>query len=167
MLKSTLIVFVVIVIVLGVGILAWNRYLRGVESFRTVHLGMSTAEKAGDSTGWAAPYSFVHHSLFYVYVLHEPLCIGADCGMGGYFVECLGGWLSSSGFGDVEDYGLYDTSWNREEGLITVANEDGIIVGIYPGARIQNLPYLMRNHRDLVSPEVFKACSASLPSRWM
>lgn len=167
--KTTLLYGSAVVIILG-GLLTvmWMRVPHGVQSFRTVHIGMPAAEKGGDGTGWASPYDRVFYSLFYVHVLDKRgLCAGADCGFGGSFVECLGGWISGEGFGDIKDYGLLDTGWDRKEGLITVANEDGIIVGIYPGARIQNLPYLMRNHRDLVSPEVFKACSASLPSRWM
>lgn len=130
---------------------------------------MAAAEKAGDSTGWAPPYNWVpEESEFFVYSLgDESMCIGSSCGIGGYFVECLGGWISGYHIaGDTFDYGLNDKDINSgKEKIITIANKEAKIVGIYPGARIRNLPYIMRNHRDLVSDEVFDGCSDLLPQR--
>lgn len=96
------------------------------------------------------------------------MCIQSDCGMGGYFIECLGGWVSGyKDIGDVRDYGLRDAgvSINKQK-VITVADKDAKIVGIYPDASIKNLPYIMRNHRDLVANDVFEGCSNLLPRRW-
>lgn len=88
--------------------------------------------------------------------------------MGGYFIECLGGWLSGYKVITEEfDYGLRDAGVDMEkQTIITIADKDAKIVGIYPGARIRNLPYIMRNHRNLVSKDSFKECSDLLPRRW-
>ena len=150
--------------------IVWQKYPFGVKHYKTISLGMAAAEKAGDNTGWAPPYNQVpEESDFFVYSLgDEIMCIGPDCGMGGYFVECLGGWISGYHIaGDTYDYGLNDEDINSEkEKLVTVADKTGKIVGIYPGARIRNLPYILRNHRDLVSDDIFKTCSDLLPRRW-
>lgn len=131
---------------------------------------MPAAEKAGDSIGWAPPYNKVpEESKFYVYALgDESMCIGSDCGIGGYFIECLGGWISGyKNIGEVADYGLGDAGIDiNTQKVITVADKNAKIVGIYPGAHIRNLPYIMRNHRDLVSEDTFQHCSNLLPQRW-
>lgn len=147
-----------------------KKYPFGVEKYKTVVLGVEAAEKAGDSTGWAPPYDRVpEESEFYVYSLgDESMCIGSDCGIGGYFVECLGGWISGyKDIGSVSDYGLRDVGVDIDkQKIITVADKNAKIVGIYPGAEIRNLPYIMRNHRNLISKDIFTACSDLLPSRW-
>ncbi len=163
--------FVLLVAVFAVVIaIAWQKYPFGVRQYKTIALGMPAAEKAGDPTIWAPPYNRVsEESDFFVYSLgDENMCIGSDCGIGGYFVECLGGWISGYHVaGDTFDYGLDDQLINNgKEKVITVADKDGKIVGIYPGARIRNLPYILRNHRDLVSEDVFEGCSDLLPRRW-
>ncbi len=165
--KITLIVIVVILIVVGVVI--WQYYPFGVTQYKVIILGMPAAEKPGDSTGWAPPEDRIPASDFYVYSLGDiTMCIGSDCGMGGYFVECLGGWLSGyKDIGDVSDYGLRDAGVDiNKQKVITIAGKNSRIVGIYPGASIRNLPYILSRHRDLVSEELFEACSDSLPWRW-
>ena len=70
---------------------------------------MPAAEKTGDSIGWAPPYNRVPEGFdFFVYSLgDEDMCISDDCGIGGYFVGCLGGWISGyKDIGEVSDYGL-------------------------------------------------------------
>lgn len=168
--KGILLVFLAIIFVCIV-VLVWQKYPIGVKEYKTIRLGMDAAEKAGNSTIWAPPDNRVYEgSDFYVYSLgDETMCIGSDCGMGGYFVECLNGWISGyKDIGDVFDYGLRDVGVDiNKQKIITIANKDAKIVGIYPGARIRNLPYiLMRNHRDLVPDEGFKYCSDSMPRRW-
>lgn len=152
------------------GIVIWQNYPLGVKQYKTITLGMQAAEKAGDSTGWAPPYRNVpEESAFFVYSLgDETMCIGSDCGIGGYFIECLGGWISGyKDIGEVFDYGLRAAGVNiNNQKVITVADKDAKIVGIYPGARIRNLSYIMRNHRDLVPDDVFGGCSDLLPRRW-
>ena len=164
-----------ILVVLGVtlfgatSLFVWQHYPFGVKQYNTIALGMRAAEGAGTPTIWAPPYRTVPESLFYVYSLgNEHMCIGSDCGMGGYFIECLGGWLSGYKVITEEfDYGLRDAGVDMEkQTIITIADKDAKIVGIYPGARIRNLPYIMRNHRNLVSKDSFKECSDLLPRRW-
>lgn len=166
--KITFIVFALMII--AGAVIAWHRYPFGVNKYKTVALGMPAAEKAGDSIGWAPPDDRVPEgSDFYVYSLgDENMCIGASCGIGGYFVECLGGWISGyKDIGEVVDYGLRDAGMNIDrEKLITIADKDAKIVGIYPGAGMRSLPYIMRKHRDLISSETFKGCSDLLPRRW-
>lgn len=161
-----IVIFVLTIIV----VIGWQKYPFGVKQYETISLGMWAAEKVGDSTGWAPPDDVVPESNFYVYALgDESFCIGPSCGIGGYFVECLGGWISgySHDVGDVTDYGLRDAGTDMDKlKIITIADREGKIVGIYPGARIVNLPYIMRNHQDLVSANLFKGCSNLLPKRW-
>ncbi len=158
-----------VIIFITIGAILWQKYPFGVSRYKTISIGMQSAEKAGDSTGWAPPYDKVfEESEFYVYSLgDENMCIGSDCGMGGYFVECLGGWISGyKDIGDVFDYGLRDAGVNiKKQKIITIADKNAEIVGIYPGASIRNLPYIMRNHRNLVSDDVFERCSNLLPRR--
>lgn len=155
---------------MGISVTVWQKYLFGVKHYKTISLGMPAAEKAGDSTGWAPPYRTVpEESKFFVYSLGDiTMCIRSACGVGGYFIECLGGWISGyKDIGEVDDYGLRDAGVNiNSQKVITVADKDAKIVGIYPGARIRNLPYIMRNHRDLVPDDVFEGCSDLLPRRW-
>ncbi|OGY91430.1 MAG: hypothetical protein A3H70_00190 [Candidatus Komeilibacteria bacterium RIFCSPLOWO2_02_FULL_48_11] len=165
------IMFVLSVIVIVVaGIFAWQKYPFGVKRYKTITLGMQAVEGAGTHIGWAPPDNTVpEESDFYVYSLgDETMCIGSDCGIGGYFVECLGGWLSGyKDIGEVSDYGLRDAGVNiNKQKIITIADKDAKIVGIYPGASIRNLPYIMRNHRDLIPEDRFKGCSDLLPRRW-
>ena len=130
---------------------------------------MQAAEGAGTPTVWAPPHRTVPESDFYVYAIgDDPMCIDSGCGVGGYFVECLGGWLSGyKKFTEEFDYGLRNAGVNTGENpIITIADKNAKIVGIYPGARIRNLPYIMINHRDLFSEDNFRYCSNLLPSRW-
>ena len=158
------------VLVIAGGSIAWYQYPFGVRQYRTVAIGMPAAEMIGDSIGWAPPYDRVPEgSDFYVYSLgDENMCIGSSCGVGGYFVECLGGWISGyKDIGDVVDYGLRDVGMDiNKEKLITIADKNAKIVGIYPGARIRNISYIMRKHRNLISKNTFKECENLLPRRW-
>lgn len=166
-LKITVLIGVMVII--SMSIMGLQSYHYGVSQYHTISLGIKAAEGAGSPTVWAPPYRTVPESLFYIYAIgDEHMCIGSDCGMGGYFVECLGGWISGEKIITEEfDYGLRDAGVDiKKVKVITVANKDAKVVGIYPGARIRNLPYIMRNHRDLVSNEVFEGCSDLLPRRW-
>jgi hypothetical protein len=147
----------------------WQKYPLGVKQYKTITLGMQAAEKAGDHIIWAPPDDTVLESDFYVYSLgDETMCIESDCGIGGYFIECLGGWISGyKDIGDVDDYGLRDAGINIDkQKIITIADKNAKIVGIYPGASIRNLPYIMINHRNLVPDDVFNGCLNLLPSLW-
>ena len=163
-------IFVLIVIVIaGIGIFLWQRYPFSVKQYKTITLGMQAAHGAGTHVTWAPPDDIVPKSLFYVYAINdESMCIGSSCGAGGVFIECLKGYLAGERIITEEfDYGLRDAGVNMEkQKIITISDKDAKIVGIYPGARIRNLPYIMRNHRDLVDEDVFKSCSDLLTSRW-
>lgn len=152
------------------GVIAWLKYPFGVNQYKTISLGMESAEKPGDLIGWGPLYPKVPEEFdFFVYSLGDKTkCIQSDCGMGGYFIDCLYGWISGyKDIGEVRDYGLRDAGIDiNKQKIITIADKNAKIVGIYPGTSIRNLPYIMRNHRDLVSPESFKMCSNILPSRW-
>lgn len=157
------------IIIMILGVMIWQRYPFGVRQYKTITLGMQAAEKAGDTTGWAPPDDRVPESDFYVYALgDEAMCIGSSCGIGGYFVRCLGGWISGyKGIGDIADYGLREAGVDiNKQKVITIADKRAKIVGIYPGASIRSLPYIMRNHRDLIPENTFIHCSALLPQRW-
>lgn len=144
------------------------KYPFGVKQFKTIKIGIDTAEKAGDLTGWDPPYDKVwEESEFFVYSLGDnAMCVGSDCGVGGYFIECLGGWISGyKNIGEVRDYGLQEAGVNIDkQKIITIADKSGKIVGIYPGASIRNLPYIMRNHKNIVLHEQFVYCSKMLPA---
>ncbi len=152
-------------------ILIRNNYTYGVKKYKTIYLGMDSVEKPGDKTGWAPPDDIVPEDIkFLVYSLNdENSCMGWGCGMGGYFVECLGGWISGfhTDAGEVYDYGMVDEGINIfKEKYVTVADKNGKVVGIYPDAGIKNIPYIMRNHKDLVPSDTFKRCFDQLSSKW-
>ena len=122
---------------MAASVVFWQKYPLGVRQYKTIILGMPAAEKADDSMGWAPPYNRVfEESEFFVYSLgDEAMCISDDCGMGGYFVGCLGGWISGyKDIGEVSDYGLRSAGMDIDkQKVITIADKDARIVGIYPG----------------------------------
>jgi len=168
------VIYIKIVIILAMTIaiatfVTWH-YPFGVKSYKGITFGMDTFEKAGESTGWASPDDRVPTSSFYVRAFgDESFCIGSMCGIGGYFVDCLGGWISAyrqaQMLDDSIDLSIEDVASGKEL-VVTVANANGKIVGIYPGARVRNLPYILRNHRDLIDVEKWQMCSNILPRWW-
>jgi len=167
----TIITFFITLVILGFVIFIRNDHVRGVKQYKTIHLGMDAVEKPSSKTIWAPPDDYIpKDTKFVVYALNdESMCMGRECGMGGYFVECLGGWITGYGTdsGDVLDYGMAEAGINIfKEKFVTVADSSGKVVGIYPGAGIRNVPYIMRNHHDLVSDDVFERCYNELPTRW-
>jgi hypothetical protein len=162
-------IFFVLMVVILFGVAFVQKYPFGVKKYKTVSLGMQAFQSGGSKTYWAPPDDIVPESDFYIYSIgDEHMCIGSSCGMGGYFVECIGGYISGEKIITEEfDYGLNDAGVDTENlKIITVANKEGKIVGIYPGAKIRNLPYIMKNHLDLVDKERFKVCSDLLPTRF-
>lgn len=154
--------FVIVIIVL-------QKYPFGVKQYKTIKLGMQAAQSGGTPTYWAPPDDVVPESDFYIYSIgDEGMCIGSSCGLGGYFIECLGGYLAGEKIRTEEfDYGLRDAGVNMEKlKIITITNKNGKIVGIYPGARIRNLPHIMRNHKNLIPDNRLKVCSDLLPRIW-
>ncbi|MCG2690150.1 hypothetical protein L6252_02620 [Candidatus Parcubacteria bacterium] len=167
--KIKIIVALILVVLLVVSVVIWQKYPFGVKQYKTIRLGIRAAEGAGSYTGWAAPDETVPEADFYVYALgDESMCLGARCGVGGYFVECLGGWISGyKKITEEYDYGLSEAGVDlTKQTIITIADKSAKIVGIYPGARIKNLPYIMSNHRDLFLENQLKHCLSSMPSMW-
>ncbi|TAN33581.1 hypothetical protein EPN28_02100 [Patescibacteria group bacterium] len=166
--RKKIILALLATIFVGVGIFVWQKYPFGVKQYETIALGMKAAEGAGTHTVRHPPFDIVTPSYFYVYVINDlPMCIEDGCGLGGKFIDCLGGWISAYNIVTEEfDYGLRDAGADMKKSVITIADKDAKIVGIYPGAHVRNLPFIMRNHRNLVSEELFKACSEHLPRWW-
>lgn len=167
--KRKILIIVCFCFLFAVVIIVLQKHPFGVKQYKTIKLGIQAAQTAGSLTYWAPPDNIVPNSNFYVYSLgDESMCIGANCGIGGSFIDCLGGYLAGEKVITEEfDYGLRDAGVDMDKfKIITIADKEGKIVGIYPGARIRNLPYIMRNHPDLVESDRFKICSDLLPSRW-
>lgn len=167
--KIKILFVVVFATMLLIGIIFLQKYPFGVGQYKTIKLGMQAAQNAGTDTYWAPPDDKVPKSDFYVYSIgDEDMCIGSSCGIGGYFIECLGGYIAGEKIRTEEfDYGLRDIGEDINKlKIITIADKEGKIVGIYPGARIRNLPYIMRNHQNLVADDRFKVCFDLLPRVW-
>lgn len=164
--KIVILSFLILIVLTAISLI-YFRFPYGVKRYKNIFLGMHAFENAGDSTGWAPPDDVVPKSDFYVYSLgDESFCIGSDCGIGGYFTECLGGWIS--GYRQMtsleDDYGLSDFAVKEgKERVIMIADNDAKIVGIYPGARIKNLPYILKNHRNIIPKNTFETCYNMLP----
>lgn len=108
---------------------------------------------------------------FYIYAMEKYMsfCALGDCGMSGILVDCLGGWLSGegiSGDGGATDYGLSEEDVDAgKSSMIVVADKNKKIVGIYPNYRIRNIPYILKNHRNL--SDGFDFCyDIQMPKRW-
>ena len=80
------------------------------------------------------------------------MCISDDCGIGGYFVGCLGGWISGyKDVGEVSDYGLRDAGVDIDkQKVITIADKDARIVGIYPGTNQKSAIYFTQTPQSCV-----------------
>lgn len=107
---------------------------------------------------------------FYIYAMEKGMsfCALGDCGMSGILVSCMGGWLSAdglSGDGGASDYGLKEEKVEAgKSSIIIVANQDKEIIGIYPNSRIRNIPYILKNYRNLF--DEFDFCyNTQMPKR--
>lgn len=96
----------------------------------------------------AHPHRTVPASRFYVYAWQPglPTCVYEECGDGGAIVATLRGWLWGADFDDFarERYHLPPLT-----SLIIVADRDSIITGIYPDARISDIPRILKKHPKL------------------
>ncbi|OGH94330.1 MAG: hypothetical protein A2538_00790 [Candidatus Magasanikbacteria bacterium RIFOXYD2_FULL_41_14] len=157
-------------VIITVAILVLWNYPFNVNKYKGITLGMDAPEKGGDHMVWAPPDDSVPSSSFYVYVLgDESMCFGSMCGMGGYFTECLNGWLSGvMQLPTQEDYLGLDIAKveSGEMSIVIVSDVVGKVVGIYPGARVRNVPFILRNHHDLIDAERWRMCSGILPRWW-
>lgn len=141
---------------------------RSVQSFGSLKLGDLAPLKVGDGAV-IAPYSTIRESRFYVYAVQKgaSFCAFEDCGMSGVLVDCMEGWLSAdSAMPSIADYGLIEEDVEAgRASIIIVADRNQRIVGIYPNYIIQNIPYILKNHRDL--SDRFDFCyDIQMPKRW-
>ncbi len=101
------------------------------------------------------PFLNIPQSNFYVYAVEKGAqwCVWAECGMPGALVECMGGWLSGEAHPENADLfgleGKWDQVENETVSLLVVADRQSMIVGIYPGLRVNDLPQILKKHADL------------------
>lgn len=141
---------------------------RSVESFGPFKLG----DQAPIVSENVPEYNYLYGSeyKFYIYTMEKYMsfCALGDCGMSGVLVDCMGGWLSGegiSGDGGATDYGLTEEDVDAgRSSMIIVADENKKIVGIYPNYKVRNIPYILKNHRNL--SEEFDFCyNIQMPKR--
>ena len=157
------------VIVLFVLYLSLFSSPRSVKSFGPLKLGDHTPVTADVVVEYEPLYDLKYK--FYVYVIEKDMgfCALGDCGMSGILVDCLGGWLSGQGiYGDAgaSDYGLNEEDVeDGKSSMIIVADQYKKIVGIYPNYRVRNIPFILKNHKNL--SEEFGFCyNIQMPTRW-
>lgn len=125
--------------------------IRSVKSFGPLKLGDQTPLKVGDVTEY--PYRYILESKFYIYAVQKDAnyCALEGCGMSGVLVDCMEGWLSADAItARADEYGLKEEDIEAgKSSIIIIADEDQKIVGIYPNYIIQNIPYILKNHRNL------------------
>lgn len=139
-----------------------------VESFATLRLGGDTPYKIqAEAKNFDGSTIFVG-SKFYVYVVQKGIdwCVVGNCGMSGALVDCMGGWFAGEATSlSAEEYGLTKDEVGAGKSMVVVANKDQKIIGIYPNYTIQQVPYILKNHRDL--SDKFDFCyKTQMPSRW-
>ncbi len=125
--------------------------IHSVKSFGPLKLGDQTPLKSGDGT--SAPYRYILESRFYVYAVEKDMgwCALEGCGMSGVLVNCMEGWLSADATMAADEYGLKEEDVKSgKASMIIVADENSKIVGIYPNYIVQNVPYILKNHRNLL-----------------
>ncbi len=141
---------------------------RSVKSFGPLKLGDHTPVTADVVVEYEPFYDLEYKFYIYAMEQHMSFCAQGDCGMSGVLVDCLGGWLSGQGIngdGGASDYGLSEEDvGSGKSSMILVADQDKKIVGIYPYYRIRNIPYILKNHRNL--SEDFNFCyDIQMPKR--
>lgn len=138
---------------------------RSSRSFGPLTLGGPTVLKISD--GASAPHYSIWKSRFYVYVIQKDMdyCALENCGAGGLLVQCMEGWISADAAMAADEYGLKESDVRSgKASIVVVADEDQKIVGIYPNRTIQNVPYILKNHRNL--SDRFDLCyNLEMPSR--
>ena len=141
---------------------------RSVKSFGPLKLGNQAPIVSENVVEYDFLYTLTYK--FYIYAMEKNMsyCALGDCGMSGIFVDCMGGWLSAdglSGEGGANDYGLVEEEVaNGKSSIIVVADKNKKIIGIYPNYKIQNIPYILKNYRNMF--EGFDSCyDTQMPKR--
>lgn len=125
---------------------------RSVDHFYTVHIGRSTPRRIQTEVKNFDGSTIFTGKNFYVYIVQKDIgwCVAENCGMSGALVECVGGWLASEiVIPPWEEYGLSKDDVDAGKSIVVVADKNQKVVGIYPDYTIQNVPYILKNHRDL------------------
>ncbi len=142
---------------------------RSVKSFGPLKLGDQAPIVSENVPEYNFLYSLKYK--FYIYAIEKGMsyCVLGDCGMSGVFVDCIGGWLSAdglSGDGGANDYGLVEEEVvEGKSSIILVADKNKKIIGIYPNYRVQNIPYILKNYRDVF--ERFDSCyEMEMATKW-
>ncbi len=141
---------------------------RSVDSFYTVHIGGSTPRQIQTEVkDFDGSIHFIGRK-FYVYVVQKNIegCVEGNCGMSGALVTCMGGWFASeTPHPSWEEYGLSKDDVDAGKSIIVVADINQKIIGIYPNYTIQNVPYILKNHRNL-SDKFGSWWNGQMPKRW-
>lgn len=140
-----------------------------VKSFGNFILGEKVPVVSENVVEYSMLYNLEYK--FYIYAMEKNMgyCALGDCGMSGFLIQCMGGWLSSeniNGDGGATDYGLEEEDVSAgKSSIIIIANKDKKIVGIYPNYKIQNIPYILKNHTNL--SDNFDFCyDTQMPKKW-
>ena len=123
-----------------------------VEHFYTVHIGRDTPYKIQTEVKDFDGSIIFTGKEFYVYIVQKGVewCVAENCGMSGTLVTCMGGWFASETvLPSEEEYGLTKDDVDAGKSIVVVADKYQKVVGIYPNYTIQNVPYILKNHRNL------------------
>ncbi len=141
---------------------------RSVDSFYTIHIGRSVPHQIQTEVKDFDGSVYFVGRKFYVYVVQKGVewCVEGNCGMSGALVTCMEGWFASeTPLPSSEEYGLSKDDVDAGKSIIVVADINQKIVGIYPNYTIQNIPYILKNHRNL--SDKFDFCyDTQMPKRW-
>lgn len=98
----------------------------------------------------AHPYRVIPASLFYVYAWQSglPTCVYEECGDGGAMVATLRGWLLGT---DLDEFVLEHYHLPPLKSLVIIADRNSMIAGIYPDARISDVPGILKKHPYLAN----------------
>lgn len=139
-----------------------------VEHFYTLHIGRKIPHQVQTETKDFDGTVIFTGSKFYVYLVQKEIdwCVAGGCGMSGALVECMGGRFVGEAVNlSAGEYGLTENDIEAGKSVVVVADKDQSIVGIYPNQTIQQVPYILKNHRNL--SDKFDFCyKTQMPKRW-
>jgi len=158
----------VIVLSLSLFLIYFFSTPRSVEHFYTLHVGRNAPRQIQTEVkDFDGSTTFIG-SKFYVYLVQKEVdwCVVGNCGMSGALVECMGGWFVGEAVNlSAGEYGLTEEEVKAGKSVVVVADKNQKIVGIYPDYKIQQIPYILKNHRSL--SDKFDFCyKTQMPKRW-
>ena len=156
------------VIILSLFLIYFFSTPRSVEHFYTLHVGRDAPRQIQTEVKNPDGSTIFTGSKFYVYLVQKEVdwCVVGNCGMSGALVECMGGWFAGEAANlSAKEYGLTKNEVEAGKSIVVVADKNQKIVGIYPDYTIQQVPYILKNHRDL--SDKFDFCyKTQMPKRW-